>query len=59
MNQVRTSGIGNNTEEVAIVLGTIQYCDGRNYPWLCNKNGVIQFFATRQEAMEHLINGSE
>lgn len=59
MSQVRTMGIGDNTEEVMLVLGTITYRNGREYPWECKKDCVIQFFATRQEAMEHLINGTE
>lgn len=59
MRQVRTIGINNNTEEVLVVKGTITYRNGRQYPWECKKDCVIQFFATRQEAMEHLLDDTK
>lgn len=43
--------------QVVIVLGTVEYQAGREYPWLGCHDGVCSYFATKPEAVEYARTG--
>ena len=43
--------------QVIIVLGTVEYQPGREYPWLGCHGGVCSYFATKPEAVEYARTG--
>lgn len=43
--------------QVVIVLGTVEYEAGREYPWLGCHGGVCSYFATKSQAVEYARTG--
>lgn len=57
MLNIETRKKGHLHHEIVIVLGEVQFQEGRDYPWLGKCGSTCEYFESYEDAVEFSIEG--